>query len=48
MPEQVIAYLDIQPAATYIDMTVGSGGHAELILEASAPTGQLVALDRDA
>ncbi len=48
MPEQVIAYLDIQPAATYIDMTVGSGGHAELILEASAPTGQLIALDCDA
>ncbi len=48
MPQQVIAHLDIQPAGTYIDMTVGSGGHAELILEASAPTGQLIALDRDA
>ena len=48
MPEQVIAYLDIQPAGTYIDMTVGSGGHAALILEASAPDGRLIAIDRDA
>ncbi len=48
MPEQVIAYLDIQPAGTYVDMTVGSGGHARLILQASAPTGQLIAIDRDA
>ncbi|MCK4322941.1 MAG: 16S rRNA (cytosine(1402)-N(4))-methyltransferase, partial [Armatimonadetes bacterium] len=47
MPEQVIAYLDIQPAGTYIDMTVGSGGHAALILEASAPDGRLIAIDRD-
>ena len=48
MPEQVIAYLDIQTAGTYVDMTVGSGGHARLILEASAPDGQLIAIDRDA
>ncbi len=48
MPEQVVAYLDIQPAGTYVDMTVGSGGHARLILQASAPTGQLIAIDRDA
>ena len=48
MPKQVIAYLDIQTAGTYVDMTVGSGGHAALILEASAPDGRLIAIDRDA
>ena len=29
-------------------MTVGSGGHARLILQASGPTGQLIAIDCDA
>ncbi len=47
MPEQVLAHLDIQPAGTYVDMTVGGGGHAELILEASAPGGRLLGIDRD-
>ena len=47
MPEQVLSHLDIQPAGTYVDMTVGGGGHAELILEASAPDGRLIGIDRD-
>ena len=47
MPEQVVAYLDIRPAGTYVDMTVGGGGHAELILEASAPEGRLIGIDCD-
>ncbi len=47
MPEQVIAHLDIRPAGTYVDATVGGAGHAQLILAASAPDGRLIALDRD-
>ena len=45
--EEVLSAL--QPAAgrLYVDGTVGGGGHAEAILEASGPDGRLVGFDRD-
>jgi 16S rRNA (cytosine1402-N4)-methyltransferase len=45
--QEVIEYLKCQPAGIYVDGTVGSGGHAEAILERSSPTGKLIGLDWD-
>jgi 16S rRNA (cytosine1402-N4)-methyltransferase len=36
-----------RPGGIYADVTAGWGGHSEAILEASAPTGRLIAMDRD-
>lgn len=47
MLEEVISYLRVEPGKTYIDCTVGGGGHSEAILEKSSPDGFLFGLDRD-
>lgn len=44
---EVIAGLRVTAGGCYIDCTVGAGGHAEGILQASAPNGQLLGLDAD-
>jgi 16S rRNA (cytosine1402-N4)-methyltransferase len=44
---QVIAALAVRPDACYIDCTLGGGGHASGIIEASGPHGRLLGLDRD-
>src|SRR5687768_5082513 len=45
--QAVITGLRPEPGGTYIDGTVGLGGHAAGLLEASAPSGRLLGLDRD-
>ncbi len=44
---EVVSGLQVRPGGRYIDATVGGGGHAAEILEASAPDGMLLGLDRD-
>jgi 16S rRNA (cytosine1402-N4)-methyltransferase len=48
MANEVLHYLEPQRGGIYLDGTLGAGGHARLILEASSPDGILVGFDRDA
>jgi 16S rRNA (cytosine1402-N4)-methyltransferase len=47
MTEEVIRWLRIDPGGTYLDATVGLGGHS-LEIAKRLTTGRLVGLDRDA
>jgi 16S rRNA (cytosine1402-N4)-methyltransferase len=44
---EVLEGLQCGAQGLYIDATVGYGGHAEAILEASAPDGRLIGIDQD-
>jgi 16S rRNA (cytosine1402-N4)-methyltransferase len=44
---QCLELLDAAPGRLVVDATLGDGGHAEAILERSAPDGRLIGLDRD-
>jgi 16S rRNA (cytosine1402-N4)-methyltransferase len=45
--KEVLHFLEPVSGGTYVDATLGEGGHSEIILEQSAPEGQLLGLDRD-
>src|SRR5687768_7073810 len=45
--EESVTFLRCRPGGFYVDCTLGMGGHAEKILEKSAPDGRLLGLDRD-
>jgi 16S rRNA (cytosine1402-N4)-methyltransferase len=45
--QETLTGLNVQPCGSYIDGTVGAGGHATGILNKSAPCGRLLGLDRD-
>lgn len=45
--DEVVTMLAPAPGSRHIDATVGGGGHAERILEASDPDGRLLGLDAD-
>jgi 16S rRNA (cytosine1402-N4)-methyltransferase len=44
---ETVDFLSPRSGCTYADVTAGGGGHTEALLEASAPEGRVVALDRD-
>lgn len=47
MLEETLSMLKCRPGGTYIDCTLGGGGHAAGILERIGPDGLLVGIDRD-
>jgi 16S rRNA (cytosine1402-N4)-methyltransferase len=47
MLAETLAALNPMPGGRYADGTIGGGGHAEKILDASSPTGWLYGFDRD-
>jgi len=47
MTDRVAELLRPRPGGTYLDATLGLGGHSQRLLEASAPDGRVVGLDRD-
>ncbi len=44
---ETLGQLDLVPGALIVDGTLGGGGHAEAILERTAPDGRLIGLDLD-
>lgn len=44
---EVVRFLNPRSDGIYVDATLGGGGHTEAILRASAPTGRVLAFDRD-
>jgi 16S rRNA (cytosine1402-N4)-methyltransferase len=45
---ECLELLAVRPGGFYVDGTLGLGGHAQAILEASGPDGTLLGVDRDA
>jgi 16S rRNA (cytosine1402-N4)-methyltransferase len=47
MVNEVVRYLNCSPGKTYVDGTLGGGGHAKAILEAIGRDGFLLGIDQD-
>lgn len=47
MCKEILDYLKIKQGDYILDATIGTGGHAQVILEAIGPGGRLIGIDRD-
>jgi 16S rRNA (cytosine1402-N4)-methyltransferase len=47
LPEETLSWLAPHAGGRYIDGTLGGAGHTELLLERSAPDGQVLGIDAD-
>ncbi len=47
LPAETLTLLDPQAGQTWIDCTVGGGGHTRLLAERVGPTGRVIGLDQD-
>lgn len=45
--ETTVRLLNLEPGQTVLDLTVGGGGHAAALLEATTPDGRLIGFDAD-
>ncbi len=45
--EEIVKFLDPQPGETFVDATVGLGGHAQALIERLGPDGILIGIDQD-
>jgi 16S rRNA (cytosine1402-N4)-methyltransferase len=45
--EEILGFLHGLPGGTFVDCTVGLGGHAQAILDRISPSGGLIAMDAD-
>lgn len=47
LSERTVDLVEPRAGGIYVDCTLGGGGHAELLLEKSAPDGRVIGIDRD-
>ncbi|MFA6032932.1 MAG: 16S rRNA (cytosine(1402)-N(4))-methyltransferase RsmH [Myxococcota bacterium] len=47
MALEAVTMLNVRPGGVWVDVTLGGGGHAEMILDRSAPDGILLGIDLD-
>lgn len=47
MPKEILDFLKVKQGDLILDATIGTGGHAEIILKAIGPRGRLIGIDRD-
>jgi 16S rRNA (cytosine1402-N4)-methyltransferase len=47
MPVEVLSHLNVVPTGSYLDLTLGGGGHTQALCERTRDQGKVTAVDRD-